>query len=139
MMFLLDTNVISELRHGTRADAQVRAWAAAHVDALLFISAITLLELERGVLLKARRDAPQGERLAAWLHKQVVPSFNGRTLAVDGDVALCAAKLHVPDPMPERDGLIAATALVHGMTVVTRNIVDFERTGVRLENPWEAR
>ena len=137
-MFLLDTNVISELRRGRRADAQVRAWAAAHVDSLLFISAITLLELERGVLLKARRDAQQGERLAAWLHRQVVPSFSGRTLAVDGEVALRAARLHVPDPVPERDGLIAATALVHGLTVVTRNVADFERTGAQVQNPFAA-
>lgn len=135
-MYLLDTNVLSELRRGTRADQGVRAWASAQVEASLFISAITLLEMERGVLLIARRDHAQGERLSAWLHGQVVPRFRGHTLPIDAKVALKTASLHVPDPMPERDALIAATALVHGLTMVTRNVADFERTGVRLIDPW---
>lgn len=138
-MFLLDTNVISELRKaraGT-ADPKVLAWAN-NVDAsLLFISAITVLELEQGVLLVERRDAKQGMALRAWLDGQVMPEFVSRILSIDAVVARRCAGLHVPDPRSERDALIAATALVHGLTVVTRNVADFARTGVRLVNPWD--
>jgi toxin FitB len=101
-----------------------------------FISTITLMELEAGVLLVQRRDADQGAMLRAWLNGQVIPGFAGRILPVDDAVALRCAALHVPDPRPERDALIAATALVHGMTVVTRKVADFAPTGVALLNPW---
>lgn len=135
-MFLLDTNVISELRKARAADPRVVAWANSVEASLLFISAITVLELEQGVLLVERRHARQGMALRAWLDGQVMPEFSSRTLPIDADVARRCAGLHVPDPRSERDALIAATALVHGLTVVTRNVVDFDKTGVRLINPW---
>jgi predicted nucleic acid-binding protein len=135
-MFLLDTNVISELRKARAADPKVVAWANSVEAGVLFISAITVLELEQGVLLVERRDARQGMALRAWLDDPVMPEFSRRTLPIDADVARRCAGLHVPDPRSERDALIAATALVHGLTVFTRNIADFDKTGVRLINPW---
>lgn len=140
-MFLLDTNVVSELRKAKagKADPNVAAWAGGVPHGSLFISAITVLELEMGVLLVERRDAAQGAILREWLDKHVVPAFHDRILPVDVVVAQRCARLHVPDPRAERDALIAATALVHGMTVVTRNTGDFKSTGVSLLNPWTAR
>lgn len=137
-MFVLDTNVVSELRkvrHG-KADANVAAWAENADADSLFVSAISILELELGVLSVERRDAAQGAVLRDWLAHHVLPEFSARTLAVDTAVALRCARLHVPDRRSERDALIAATALVHGMAVVTRNIADFQSTGVPLVNPW---
>jgi hypothetical protein len=137
-MYLLDTNVISELRKIRlgKADRHVAAWADS-VDADdLYLSVITLQELEIGVLLLERRDSSQGAIFRAWLNGHVLPAFKGRILAVDTAVAQRSAHLHVPDQRPVRDGLIAATALVHGMTVVTRNVADFEPTGVVTLNPW---
>ncbi|WP_429396452.1 type II toxin-antitoxin system VapC family toxin [Robbsia andropogonis] len=137
MMFLLDTNVISELRVPKRANANVLAWAASQPVAAQFISTVTVFELELGVLQKERKDAAQGAVLRTWLDDQVLPQFAGRVLAFDQTVALQSAKLHVPDPRSDHDAVIAATALVHGMTVVTRNTDDFILTGVPLLNPWE--
>ena len=139
-MFVLDTNVVSELRKAGsgRADARVVAWAQQADPASLYISAVTVLELELGVLQMERRDARQGRTLRAWLDDQVLPAFRGRVLAIDAAVARRCASLHVPDPRGERDALIAATALVHAMTVVTRNTADFSATGVTLLDPWEA-
>jgi predicted nucleic acid-binding protein len=138
-MFVLDTNVISELRKAShnKADANVLEWADRADASALYISAITVLELDTGVLLMERRDAKQGAALRAWLNEQVLTEFKDRVLAIDTAVARRCAGLHVPDPRAERDALIAATALVHGMTVVTRNTEDFVATGVRLLNPWE--
>ena len=140
MMFVLDTNVVSELRKVRlgNADANVAAWAQSVDAADLFVSAITIMELELGVLSIERNDASQGALLRTWLDHHVLPEFSGRTLPVDTAVALRCARLHVPDKRGERDALIAATALVHGMTVVTRNAADFKPTGVALTNPWEA-
>ncbi len=139
MMFVLDTNVVSELRkvRAGKADANVAAWAQSVDAADLFVSAITILELELGVLAMERKDATQGALLRSWLEQRVWPEFADRTLPVDAAVALRCARLHVPDPRGERDALIAATALVHGMTVVTRNVADFKPMGVELINPWE--
>ena len=137
-MFLLDTNVVSELRKsGTqRLDPKVREWAS-QVDAnRLFLSAITIEELEIGVLRIERRDVAQGAVLREWLENQVLRGFEGRVLSIDLAVARRSARLQVPDPRPARDSLIAATALVHQFTLVTRNISDFDHTGVRLLNPW---
>jgi toxin FitB len=137
-MFLLDTNVISELRkvRSGKADPRVAAWSDS-VDVVdLYLSVITVQELEIGVLLAERRDATQGGLLRAWFSSHVLPAFDGRVLAIDTEVALRSAGLHVPGPRPVRDGLIAATALVHGMQVVTRNTIDFEPAGVRTLNPW---
>ena len=137
-MYLLDTNVVSELRKAKsgKADAGVIAWAAGIPASELFLSAISVLELEMGVLLVERRDAAQGTVLRSWLDRHVLPAFVDRILPVDAAVARRCARLHVPDPRAERDALIAATALVRELTVVTRNVSDFEATGVRLLNPW---
>ncbi len=137
-MFILDTNVVSELRKVRlgKADAHVARWADSVDAAELYLSAITIQELEIGVLLAERRDSAQGAMFRTWLDNHVLTAFAGRILPVDTAVAQRSARLHVPDPRPVRDGLIAATALVHGMTVVTRNVVDFEPTGVRSFNPW---
>jgi toxin FitB len=137
-MFVLDTNVVSELRRPGRAHPNVVAWASRTPVSQLFLSAITVLELELGALLLARRDDVHGQIIRAWLDNQVLPSFTGRILPVDTLVAVRCAQLHVPDPRAERDSLIAATALVHAMTIVTRNVADFASSGVRVVNPWEA-
>ncbi len=137
-MFVLDTNVVSELRRPEKAAPEVLAWASATPLASFFLSSITVLELELGTLLMERKDADQGAVLRAWIDRQVLPRFEGRIFAVDTAVAQRCARLHVPDPRAERDALIAATALVHGMTVATRNVADFAPTGVRTVNPWVA-
>ena len=135
-MYLLDTNVISELRK-PQADAGVVAWAKSVIAARMFISAITLKELETGVLRMERRDPVQGKVLRTWLKRHVMPAFDARILPVDAAVALRFAHLHVSEQANESDALIAATALVHGLTVVTRNVSDFKSSGVPLLNPWD--
>lgn len=139
MRFVVDTNVVSELRKvaAGRADPAVAAWSDATPVAALYLSAITVLELERGVLALERRDAASGRVLRTWLDTRVLPAFGGRILPVDAEVARRCAALHVPDPKPERDALIGATALVHGMAVATRNVRDFGSIGVAVVNPWE--
>lgn len=139
MKHLLDTNVISELRKvgDGKADANVVAWARAQDATDLCLSAITILELERGILGVHRRDAAQGARLRTWLENYVRPEFVGRILSIDDAVATRCAHLHVPDRRNEADALIAATALVHGLSVVTRNVRDFEGTGVIVVDPWQ--
>ena len=139
-MFLLDTHVVSELRkvRAGKANPQVAAWAD-RVDADdLYLSVVTLQELETGVLLIERRDENQGAVLRTWFDSHVLPAFAGRILPVTEAVARRSAHLHVPQPRPFCDSLIAATALEHQMTVVTRNVVDFASTGVLLVNPWDA-
>jgi predicted nucleic acid-binding protein len=140
-MFLLDTNVLSELRNAGdgKADTNVIAWLSSIDAATLYLSALTLMEVELGILRIERRDASQGVRLRTWMTHHVLPEFLDRTLPIDAAVALRCASLHVQDPRAERDALIAATALVHGMTVATRNVADFQATGVPLLNPWDAR
>ena len=137
-MYLLDTNVISELRKARagKADRNVTAWAAPIPLTQFFVSVVTIHELEMGVLLAERRDPRQGRLLRTWLDGRVVAGFGTRILPVDTAVVRRSARLHVPDPRPFRDALIAGTALVHGMTVVTRNVTDFEPTGVPVVNPW---
>jgi predicted nucleic acid-binding protein len=137
-MFLLDTNVISELRRVEKADVRVIAWAAAAPGLSLFLSAITILEIELGTLQIARKDVAQGAVLRAWVDEKILPGFDGRILPVDTAVARRCAQLQVPNRRPERDALIAATAMVHRLTIVTRNVADFERIGVGLLNPWDA-
>ena len=135
-MFLLDTNVLSELRRRERTHPKVAAWADSVRASELFLSAITLLEIEAGTLLLARRDEAQAALLRTWIDAKVLPAFAGRILAVDTAVAQRCARLHVPDPRAERDALIAATALVHRLRVVTRNVADFQPMGVELIDPW---
>lgn len=138
-MFVLDTNVVSELRkvRSSKANAGVAAWAEQVPSAELFISAITIHELEHGVLLMERSDPTQGAILRQWLDHNVTAAFKNRIFDIDIHVARRAAALHVPDPAPFRDALIGATALVHDMTVVTRDLKDFERfDDVNVFNPW---
>lgn len=139
MTFLLDTNVISELRKAGdgRADTNVTAWVAAQDATTFLISAITILELERGVLSVQRRDPKQGGRLRKWLDDHVRPQFAGRILPIDDAIAKRCAQLHIPDRRNEADALIAATALVHNLSVVTRNVKDFHETGVVVIDPWQ--
>ena len=138
-MYILDSNAISELRKGRNvaSAAPIIEWALQIDEDALFLSAITILELEIGVRRLERKDQAQGAILRRWLDEQVRPTFAGRILPVDEAVALACAPFHVPDPATERDALIAATAHVHGMAVVTRNVDAFVRTGVRIINPWE--
>ena len=138
-MFLLDTNVISELRRPEWANKNVVAWARKIPAANFFLSAISILEIELGALKIARRDTVQGAVLRTWIDEHLLPRFEGRILAVDTAVAQHCARLHVPNPRAERDAMIAATAIVHGLTVVTRNVADFKSVDVTLVNPWMVR
>jgi len=120
MMYLLDTNVISELRKAKsgKADENVVTWANSVSATSLFLSVITILEIENGTLLVERRDAAQGAALRFWIDAHVLPAFSNRIIAVDTAIAQCCAKLHVPNPRSDRDAIIAATALVHGNLLV---------------------
>jgi predicted nucleic acid-binding protein len=135
-MFLLDTDVLSASRRPHKAHAGLSAWIAATPPTDMALSVVTILELEQGTRLVARRDQHQAAQLTRWLHDRVVPSFSDRILPFDIRAALRCATLHVPDPRPERDAMIAATAMVHGLILVTRNTRDFEPMGVKLLNPW---
>ncbi len=136
-MYLLDTSVIAELRRVDRADRHVVAWARATPVPAVFMSAVSILEIELGAQSVARVDAAQGAALRAWIDGQLVAGFKGRILAVDKAVAQRCAQLYLPEPRQQRDALIAATALVHGLTVVTRHPAAFEAMGAALVNPWD--
>lgn len=136
-MFLLDTNIVSETRNPAKGNRGVIEWANSALRSRCFVSVITIMEIELGAKRVLHRgDQTQYDRLLGWLNDTVIPSFGERILAVDLTVARRCASLHVPDPKSERDAFIAATALVHGLTVVTRNIQDFATTGAKLFNPW---
>lgn len=137
-MYLLDTNVVSALRRPEKADPALRAWADAVPLELFYLSVITILEIEIGAGLVARRDKAQGDILRRWIDDHILPAFEGRILAIDTAIARQCARLHIPDPRPDRDAMIAATALVHGLTVATRNDADFAPMRVPLLNPWHA-
>ncbi len=135
-MFLLDTNVISELRVGKPApSAAVRRWAERVPANQLYLAAITVLELEIGVLAMERKDAHQGQKLRSWL-RAVLQQFSTRILPFGTNTALLCAPMHVPDRRPERDDMIAATGREHGYTLVSRNTDDFQGCGIPLLNPW---
>jgi toxin FitB len=136
-MFLLDTNVVSEFRRPHRTNPKVAEWADSVPPSDMFLSCITILELETGALLLNRRDDKQGRLIQQWIEDQVLTAFSGQILTVDTAVARRCALLHVPDPRPYRDSLIAATALVHRLIVVTRNRADFQPMAVTVLNPWE--
>jgi toxin FitB len=138
-MYLLDTNVLSELRKqgDGRAHPGVTAWFE-QIDAdSCYVSVVTLFELELGIQLLERRDGTQGRKLRSWYERRLLAEFAERTVPIDAAVARRCASLHVPDPRPERDGYIAATALVHGFAMVTRNVEDFAGVGLTLINPWD--
>lgn len=140
MRYLLDTNVLSELRKPPRrSDPVVREWIGSQTGADLALSVVTIFEIELGIQQLARRDIDQAQRLQRWLEDEVIDEFAGRTLSLDITAMRTAAALHVPDPRPDRDSLIAATALDHGLTVVTRNVKDFEPMGVPVIDPWNTK
>jgi predicted nucleic acid-binding protein len=139
-MYLLDTNVVSELREprSRPADRRVLRWARSVPAHDLYLSVVSILELQLGMLQIERRDPIQGEILRVWIKGKILSRFAGKILPIDTEIAQRCAALHVPDPRSERDAYIAATALVHNMTVVTRNAADFAPTGVPVLNPWQA-
>jgi toxin FitB len=135
-MFLVDTNVLAELRKGARFNAQVVAWNARHSPSVMFVSVLTLGEIRKGVELLRARDLAQAVVLDAWFGR-VCDAFAGRILPIDAAVADAWGRLNVPQPLPAIDGLLAATALTHGLTRVTRNVADFARARVPLLNPFD--
>lgn len=138
-MYILDTNVISELRKAKsqKADKNVLVWASTVPVSQLFLSVISVMELEMGVLLIERKDKTQGIVLRDWLDNHVLKTFKDRIIPIDTSIAQRCATLHVPDPRSDRDALIAASGLIQNMTVVTRNTTDFKHTKVQLLNPWK--
>jgi hypothetical protein len=136
-MFLLDTNVLSELRRPERAHRSVLAWASRFKSSDFFLSAMTILEIELGTLRMVRRDRAHAAVLRIWIDQSVVPRFRGRILPIDEAVAQRCARIQAQATRPDRDALIAATALVHGLKMVTRNVADFEACGVEILNPWD--
>ena len=137
-MYLLDTNVISEIRkvNAGKANINVAQWTSQTSQSLMYVSVISLMEIEQGILRLERKDTVQACLLKDWLHNIVLPSFDNNVVNIDKNIALTCATLHVPDKQPANDSLIAATALVHDLTLVTRNTKDFEQTGVKLFNPF---
>ena len=135
-MYLLDTNIISETRRPSRMDEGVKAWLASVDAATLYTSAVVIMELERGILRIERKDARQGAALRAWLEQTIKPAFTGRILSIDEHTAAVCARLHIPDPSPENDAWIAASAIQHHLTLITRNTADFAASGAKLLNPF---
>jgi len=136
-MFLLDTNVISELRKGEQANARVRSWFESAPDEALHLSVLVVGELRQGVERCRRRDPKTAVHLERWL-KKLVTGYGDRILTVGAEIADLWGRLNAADPLPAVDGLLAATALVHDMTLVTRNVSDVARSGARIVNPFEA-
>jgi predicted nucleic acid-binding protein len=133
--FLVDTNVLSELRKGPRANARALGWFRSVDDAALYLSVLVIGELRQGIERLRRRDPPAAAKLDRWVH-ELIEGHSDRTLAVDAAVAERWGRLNVPDPIPAVDGLLAATALVHSLTLVTRNVRDVRTTGVRHLDPF---
>jgi len=132
---LVDTNVVSELKRGRNADPRVVAWFSEMPNERVFTSVVVLGEVRRGIELVARRDKPQAEVLERW-YASIRDQLANRVLAVDEPIMMVWSRISVPDLLPAYDGLIAATALVHGMTVATRNTADYRRAGVEVFDPW---
>ena len=138
-MYLLDTNLISEIRKMPKGkcDQGVEQWVKTTSQNLMFTSAVVLMELERGILAMERKDMAQGTMLRTWFEKDVLPAFQSKILSVNEQTARICAKLHIPDHTPENDAWVAASAIQHNLVLVTRNTDDFARTGVRLLNPFQ--
>src|SRR5581483_6751436 len=136
-MFLLDTHVVSEARRPGRLPKPVAAWFNRANPDEMFVSAATFLEIEFGVRRLERRDPRQGAMLRKWKSESLAAAFRGRVLPVDETIAERCAAMHVPDPRPLLDSIIAATAIVHRLTLVTRNLRDFAGVGARMLNPWD--
>ena len=136
MRFLLDTNVISEVRKGLRCDPNVSKWYAGLEESQLYLSVLTIGEIRRGIELKGRRDVPQAKALDAWL-EEVMERFSTRILTVDARVADTWGQLYAIRPVPVVDGILAATAMVHDLTLVTRNVSDVAGLGVQTLNPFD--
>ncbi len=135
-MYLLDTNVISELRLGKpEPSARVLQWAGQQRDQQFYMSSVTLLELEYGIQKLEARPTPQGQAMRRWL-EQLKAAYASRILPFAAKTAVLCASLHIPNPRSERDAMIAAVALEHSFAVVTRNTKDFEGAGLALINPW---
>ncbi|MDY6216798.1 type II toxin-antitoxin system VapC family toxin [Actinobacillus porcinus] len=140
-MYLLDTNIISEIRKlaKNKCDKNVADWVRSTSKDLMFTNAVVMMELERGVMSIERKDTTQGKLLRHWFEIDVKPAFHGKILKIDEQTAQICAKLHIPDHAPENDAWIAASAIQHNLVLVTRNTADFARTGVKLFNPFEER
>jgi len=136
LSWLLDTDVLSELRKGERGAAAVRRWMEAHRDDEHFTSVLVLGKIRRGIESRRERDPEAAAHLDDWL-RRIETDFASRILPVDAEVADRWGRLNVPDPIPAVDGLLAATALVHELTLVTRNVRDFDRTGVERVDPFD--
>ncbi len=138
MRYLLDTNVVSELRKARtpKIDPEVACWTDTVDAGDMFISAITVMEIEKGILNLARKDPRQEKILRGWFTRLVMPEFKDRILPFDTAAAVYCAGLHIPDRRPANDAMIAAIAYCHNMTLVTRNVKDFAGLGVTLLNPW---
>jgi toxin FitB len=137
LSYLLDTDVISELRKGERANPNVLSWFAELADEEIYLSVLTIGEIRRGVENVRRRDLDSAAALDSWLAR-VSDAHRDRILPVDRAIAEEWGRMNTPDPLPVIDGLLAATAKVVGLTLVTRNVADVERTGVELLNPFRA-
>jgi toxin FitB len=135
LSYLLDTNVISELRRGERADQNVKAWFSELADEEIFLSVLTMGEVRRGVENVRRRDPKAAAALDSWLAR-LGEAHRDRILPVDRAIAEEWGRMNVPDPLPVVDGLLAATAKVIGLTFATRNVADVEDSGVELLDPF---
>ena len=137
MNYLLDTNVISDLRRPDRASIQFRDWTRKRHAEDMCISVVSVLEIEEGIRLKERQDKGQGLLLREWFERNILTQFEERILPVDIAIARRCAGLHVPNQLSYRDAFIAATALVHDLILVTRNVKDFHTSGAKVINPWD--
>ena len=137
MSYLIDTNVVSELRKGKKCDSRVATWQARHTEENQLISVISMMELRLGISLAMRRNKEHAGALEAWYENRLKPAFSGRIVPVDLAVSENCAQLHAARTRPFRDALIGATALVHGLIMVTRNVNDFSKMGLKIVNPWE--